>query len=152
MIITTKQFSKKYLYIMQHYCEDFCFMDILINNLWVSVVFLYNFESHCHSCPCVMVPVCVSQPLLYANGQQSLNDYFCLKAVQKVRERTRECKNKENPCQEPTFFGSRACVIFFVCLFSPWDFNVPFCRGSAEQFHLPAFIQPSWWEAFTKPW
>lgn len=61
-------------------------------------------------------------------------------------------KIKENPCQELKFFGSRACVVFFVCLFSPWDFNILFCRGSAEQFHLPAFIKPSWWEAFTQPW
>lgn len=100
--------------------------------LWESVPFLYSFECHCHSFYLRDAAPLHLQALRYANdGKQSLNDYFCLKAAERVRERTCECENKKESVSGTYVFWELGSRVFFVCLFSPWDFNVLFCRSSA---------------------
>lgn len=108
-------------------------VDYQFVTLWISVPFLHSFECHCH--PLYLCDGGPPDPSArwYANdGEQSLNDYFCLKAARSVRERTRERENKkESVSGTYVFWELDSGRGGGVCLVSPWDFNVLFCRSSA---------------------
>ena len=99
---------------------------MLINSLWVSVPFLSSFGGRC----CEGAPPYLGALRYADDGEQSLTDYLYLKAEQGVRERTCERENEEVTVRNLHIWGVRLWG-FFVCLFSPWDFNVLFYRSSA---------------------
>lgn len=86
--------------------------------LSISVPFLHSFERHCHP-----LYLCDGGPpdlsaLRYANdGEQSLNDYFCLKAARSVRERTCERENRKESVSGTSVFWELDSGRGWGCLF-----------------------------------
>lgn len=116
---------------MQHYYEALCCIDLLINSLW-PCEYQYHFCTALNvtvtPCTCVMVPLHISRLCaMQMMASTALMITFASRQHRGWDKGPRSVKIKRISVRNLLILGVRLWG-FFVCLFSPWDFNVLFCR------------------------